>query len=270
MRHVKFVWQWVTKMRKLFFVSLLFATNVHAVDVMSSACGNSFEEALTSAKMSALDKVNGAWLHGDSYVRDNLFKEKITQYNGGVIKSYEILKQDSMCVIIKADVVPRSNKVQRNDTTIPQSLKNHLDGAVDEQKRLEQAVKVIDDRRRALAFTPAKIELTPQSDGKVKIIIEGSVTLQEKWVADYLELTKMAGKLSLQSFYKQLRVSVDGYDSGKIVSNSTFSFYDDLNVYSATTNGVVIRPKQVDMVKFQFFIDQATLKKLDKLEVNFI
>ena len=236
---------------------------------VASGYGDTCDEALTSAKIKALENVNGAWIHGDSYVRNNLFTEKITQYQGGVIKSYKYLRNDCTFVIIEAEVVPRSNKVQRNDANLPQSLKQHLNGQLEEQKRLQQALKVIDDRSKALAFTPANVQLVPEN-GKVKVVLDGWVTIQEKWAADYKDLTKLAGKLDLQSFYKDLKVSVDGVDSGRVITNSTFTFYDELRVYSATTNGVIIRPKHTDMVRLQFFIEEHKLKNIDKFEVKFI
>ena len=236
---------------------------------VASGYGDTCDEALTSAKIKALENVNGAWVNGDSYVRNNLFTEKITQYQGGVIKSYKYLRNDCTFVIIEAEVVPRSNKVQRNDANLPQSLKQHLNGQLEEQKRLQQALKVIDDRSKALAFTPANVQLVPEN-GKVKVVLDGWVTIQEKWAADYKDLTKLAGKLNLQSFYKDLKVSVDGVDSGRVITNSTFTFYDELKVYSATTNGVIIRPKHTDMVRLQFFIEEYKLKNIDKFEVKFI
>jgi len=236
---------------------------------VASGYGDTCDEALTSAKIKALENVNGAWIHGDSYVRDNLFTEKITQYQGGVIKSYNYLRNDCKYVIIEAEVVPRSNKVQRNDANLPESLKVHLNGQLEERQRLEKALKVIDDRSKALAFSPTNTQLAIEN-GKVKVIIDGWVSIQEKWAADYKDLTRLGGKLNLQSFYKDLKVSVSGVDGGKVISNTTFTFYDELKVYSATTNGVIIRPKHTDAIRLQFYIDPDKLKDIDKFEVNFV
>lgn len=236
---------------------------------VASGYGDTCDEALTSAKIKALENVNGAWLNSDSHVRDGLFSEKITQYQGGVVKSYKYLRNDCTFVIIEAEVVPRSNKVQRNDANLPQSLKTHLTGQIEEQKRLQEALKVIDDRSKALAFSPAQVQLVPEN-GKVKVIIDGWVSIQEKWAADYKDLTKLGGKLNLQSFYKDLKVNIEGMDGSKVVTKSTFTFYDDLKVYSATTNGVVIRPKQTDMVRLQFYLDESKIKNIDKFEVKFV
>lgn len=250
-------------------ILFLFSLKASALDVVASGFGNNFEEALTNAKVVALDKVNGAWIHGDSYVRDSMFSEKITQYNGGVIKSYKILKNDGNFVIIEADVVPRSNEVKTNSTSVPSSMFDHLKGKIANEAKLTEAIKVIDNRGRALAFETTSVEYKPSGD-MTTVVIDGVVSLQEKWKNDYVELQQMSGGFDLPSFYKPLNVSVKGFDFGKEVTSSTFRFYDNLDVYHVSSNGVKIYPKKTDVVRLTFKVPTAKLANVNKFEVNFL
>ena len=101
-------------MKKLLLIAafVAFSAQAETMTVQASGFGDTCEQALTAAKRSALDKVNGAWVHSVERVSNGKHGEEIFQYSGGVIKSYKYLRDDCTYVIIEAEVVKQSNKVQ--------------------------------------------------------------------------------------------------------------------------------------------------------------
>lgn len=253
----------------LILVALIVSTNATALEVIASGVGKDYNESLQNAKMAALDKVNGAWINGDSYVRNNMFTEKITQYNGGVVRTYNVIKATPNYVTIVADVVPRNkNTMTTNTLNVPNDVRSELDGRQENYKARQEAIKVIDNRERALSFESEKIEYENLGD-TTKVMITGKVTIQPMWNSQYQELINTAGYFNLQSFYKPLNVQVKGYDYERVVYSSVFRFYDDLNVYKITPYGVVIAPKMVDRVRLTIMVNTDQLKQVNKFEVIF-
>lgn len=241
----------------------------HATTV-ASGLGDTCEAALTNAKVRAVENVNGAWIKGDSYVRNGLFSEKITQYHGGVIKSYKILKDDCTHVIIEAQVVPRKNNVMiKNSVDVPREMTQHLDGRRVEYMERQHAIKMLDNREEAIAFETQSIKYENRG-GETYVVIKGKVTLQPMWLESYTELQKTAGYFDLDGFYRPLHISVTGYDHGKFVVNATDKFYDDLSIYDWAPFGIVVKPKASDIVEFAVKFNTDKLKNIDKFEVKFI
>lgn len=257
-------------MKKLLVLAALFiSTNVAALEVVASGVGKDYNESLQNAKMAALDKVNGAWINGDAYVRNNMFTEKITQYNGGVIRTYTVVKNTPNYVTIVADVVPRDkNTMTTNTLNVPVEIRNELEGRQENYKARQEAIKTIDNRERALSFVSDKVEYENLGE-TTKVMITGKVSIQPMWDSQYQELIKSAGYFNLESFYKPLYVKVKGYDFDRVVYSDYFRFYDDLNVYQITPYGVVIVSKMVDRVRLTMMVPTETLKKVSKFEVVF-
>ena len=257
-------------MRFLLLLLCFLSTPALALEVLAAGFGNNYAEALQNAKIVALDKVNGAWINGDSYVRNGMFSEKITQYNGGVIRTYEVMKNDTTFVIIKADVVPRaSNTMTTNSTTVPTEMSRELDGRRDNYKSRQEAIRVIDNRERALAFDTTNIRYENYGDDTI-VIITGKVSLQKMWANSYAELFNAAGYFDMEGFYKPLYVSITGFDHGKIITNTTNRFYDELSVYKIAPFGVVVNPKVYDLVELKIKVKTDVLKSINTFTVNFI
>ena len=257
------------KMKKVLFLTLaLIGFNVNAANVVASGEGLTCEEALVNAKINAVDKVNGTWVHGNSYVRDNLFSEKITTYNGGVVKSYKVLKDDCKYIIIEAEVVPQSNKVETNSAKVSQDLFNHMIAKVENEEKLSKAVEVLNDRSKALTFKIKNIQY--QYKGIATLVtVEGDLSLQEKWINDYKALSKEAS-FDLPKFDKPLMVNVKGLDSGKEVTDNSFRLYDDenLQVYHYH-NGLRVYPTKKDTLKLSFLVNTSKLKEVNEFVVSF-
>ncbi len=256
-------------MKKILFLTLaLLSFNASAVNVVASGEGLTCEEALTNAKINAVDKVNGTWLNGNAYVRDNQYKENITVYNGGVVKSYKVLKDDCKYIIIEADVVHQSNKVETNSAKVSQDLFNHMVSKVENEKKLSKAVEVLNDRSKALAFKISNVEYQYKGISTL-VVITGDLYLQEKWLNDYKSLAKEVN-FDLPKFDEPLMVNVKGLDTGKEITDNSFRIYDDQNleVYHYH-NGVRVYPARKDTLKLSFLVNTSKLKEVNEFVVSF-
>lgn len=254
---------------KKFLLALAFlATNATAVEVVSSGCGDSYKEAIESAKYYAVERVNGVWIHGDSYVRDNLFSEKITQYSGGVVKNYELLKDHGTCVIIKADVVPRSNKVETNAINVDRGTVIHLKSKVDNNNKLQNAISAVDSKEKAITFKAEKTEFIPISDKEAAMRIKGELYFQDKWKADYTDLQKMSGGFDLPSFKSDPQFVLIGYDGGKEIYRTAFIYEGSLDLYDVTQTGVVVRLNKREDVTVKFRVPMNLMEHIDRFEVK--
>lgn len=248
-------------------VLFLFSLNTLALEVMASGFGKDYNESLTNAKMNALDSVNGAWINGDSYVRDGMFSEKITQYNGGVITAYEVLRNDKTFVIIKANVEPRSNKMVTNTANVS-SLRGSLEGHIDENKRKAVAVKAIDNLNKAFAVDVEKTQY--ENFGKMtRVTMLVTMSYQEKWINDYNDLKRMAGDIELGSFYPPLRMNVLGMDGDKVRTKNVVRINQDLSLFDIVGNRVKVHTKQSEMLQLTFYADSDKLTSVDKFVITF-
>ena len=255
-------------MKKVLFLALaLLSFNASAISVVASGEGLTCEEALVNAKINAVDKVNGTWLNGNSYVRDNMFKETITTYNGGVVKSYKVLKDDCKYIIIEADVVHQSNKVETSSAKV-NDLFNHMIEKVENEKKLSKAVEVLNDRSKALAFKISNVEYQYKGISTL-VVITGDLQLQEKWLNDYKSLAKEVN-FDLPKFDEPLMVNVKGLDTGKEITDNYFRIYDDQNleVYHYH-NGVRVYPTKKDTLKLSFLVNTSKLKEVNEFVVSF-
>ena len=245
----------------------LFSLTASAFEVVASGMGKDYNEALLNAKVSALDSVNGVWINGDSRVRNGMFSEKITQYNGGVITYYEVLRNDKTFVIIKANVEPRSNKMITNTADV-RALRSPLEGHMDEYKRKHVAGMSIDDRNKAFAVKVEKVEY--QNNGaNTKVTMVVDMSYQEKWINDYNELRQLAGDIELTSFYPPLRMTIKGMDGDVLKTSAVVRINEDLSLYDIVGNRVKVNPKQTEKLLLTFWTESGKLMSVDNFVITF-
>lgn len=253
--------------RLILSLLFLFSLNASAAEVVASGFGKDYNEALLNAKVTALDKVNGAWIHGDSKVRDGMFSEKITQYNGGVITKYEVLRNDSTHVIIKANVEPRTNKMVTNTTDVS-SLRSSLEGHTEAYQRKYVAGKAIDDRNKAFALKVEKVEYENLGKAtKVSMIV--NMSYQPKWIEDYNSLHQLAGDIELGSFYPPLRMVVNGMDGDKVKTSNVVRVNGDIALYDIVGNRVKVNPKETETLLLTFWAESDKLMSIDNFVITF-
>lgn len=196
--------------------------NTDPLIVKASGTGNTCEQALTAAKRNALEAVNGTWVHSVERSKDGKYDEEIVQYSGGVVKSYKYLRDDCTFVIIEAEVMKRSNRVQLEAADIKKNQIVHLQGIKESRDRKAQAVSKLDNRRQAIYFKTEKMSMEMTTDDYVDVSINGEFNFQDKWRADYKDVREMFGWFNLPSFAADAEVLVTALDSnGKKVFTRT-------------------------------------------------
>jgi hypothetical protein len=254
-----------------YFVGLLLVVcslSASALEVVASGFGRDYNDALNHAKINALENVTASWINGDAYVRNGMFSEKITQYNGGVIRSYEVLKNDGKYVVIKADVAPREkNGMTTNSVNVSSQMRGELAGRMENHKSKLDAVSSINDRNKALSFVVQEIRYENKGNTTIVVAI-GTLRFQDKWVADYTDLVKQAGDVELTAFYPPLRFVVQGMDGDRVVTNNIVRFNSDLDLYDVVGNKVAIHKNVSEEIMLTFIADSGKLTSVDKFVVN--
>lgn len=166
---------------KHFLLSLMFLASVAvAEEVKVTGYGANYNSALENAKVIALEKGTGTFIIGENTARNGKVTEEIDQYNGGVIKKYEVVSHRSHStgyeVTIVADVVPKDNTVRKN-RTVP------LAADWDDFEKRERIVNRLDNISKAIH---AKVVNTQTTIGRYETNISGRVILswQPKWITD--------------------------------------------------------------------------------------
>ena len=244
------------------------------VVVKASGVGKTCEQALTNAKKAALEKVNGSWVSSVERSVDGKYSEDIVQYSGGVIKSYKYLKDECTFVIIEAEVMKRSNKVQLEKADLGRSQIVHIDGIKESFDRKKKAVDAINNRAAAVYFKPKNTQLQLHPNGKdILVSIEGTFAFTDKWRADYLALREDIGYFNLSSFEPEARISVIAYGSGKdVVHAVSFIHEGDWKLWGRRTYGAaptmdVFTGKSEDAT-VKFVIPHSKISDVKSFEVK--
>lgn len=250
--------------------------NTPPVVVQASGTGNSCDQALLNAKKNALEKVNGSWVRSIERSQDGKYEEEIVQYSGGVVKSYKYLRDDCTFVIIEAEVMKRSNRVQLEAADITNSQIIHIQGIKDSVDRKEQAVSKINSRVDAVYFKPNNTSMSIiDGTNDVAVSIEGKFAYKDKWRADYLELREQFGYFNLSAFEPEAKIRIIGYDSArKEVFNTSFVYMGDwklwkIRSYGATRTMEVYTHKTED-AKVKFRVPMNKLENVRSFVVEVI
>ena len=243
--------------------------NTDPVIVKASGTGNTCEQALTAAKRNALEAVNGTWVHSVERSKNGNYEEDIVQYSGGVVKSYKYLRDDCTFVIIEAEVMKRSNRVQLEAADIKKNQIVHLQGIKESRDRKAQAVSKLDNRRQAIFFKTEKMSMEMTTDDYVDVSINGECNFQDKWKSDYKDLREMFGWFNLPSFAEDAEVLVTAYDANdKVVFQRkiprTWRAGGEWNIWRIKTWGVNrtvdVRIHEKDPLKINF---RAPFKQIE-------
>lgn len=249
--------------------------NTPPVTITASGTGETCDAALINAKRTALDKVNGTWVHSKQRSKNGSYDEEIVQHSGGVIKSYKYLRNDCTFVIIEAQVMKRSNRVQLEAANIDRPTIIHLEGIKSERDSRTRAIQKLNNRREAVFFSPKRtsIELLHREDVAVKI--RGDLAYTDKWKADYLELRQMVGYFNLDNWDAQPKVLITGYDSiGDKVYQTHFVYEGGFRLWSRKSYGAnytwEIHPNQKEEITVKFKIPYDKLRRVSKFVIEVI
>ena len=164
-------------------LSLLFVSFfAHAEEVTVTGYGTDFNSALQNAKVAALEKGASTFMIGKNEARDGRVYENIDQYNGGVIKSYDVIDAQRTAngfnVTIVADVEPKNNQVR---TTQEQFIE------FDERYTVADRLSNVSD---AIVAQAAKPTLNIGS-GMTTVSVNVELSWQPKWLSDMRSFTSV-------------------------------------------------------------------------------
>jgi hypothetical protein len=238
-----------------------------SITVTAVGKGKTCEQALENAKATAVEKAVGVWMSGEKTVDQDVYRERIVEYSGGLIKSYKVIRNECTTIEIQAEVVARSNKISTNSASVPQETRDHLKAKIENEKKRQVAIKEVNDRSKAIAFDIKNIEF--QTD---KMVIVGEMYFQEKWKHDYNDLRSQTGNFILDSFHKRIHLNVKGYNLGKEVFNTRYQLhYDGVDLYHVHESGkVAIYPNRRDIIKLTFPVDSSRIMDVDKFQVTIL
>ena len=181
-------------MKKLLLAALI-ATSMaaNAEEVVVDGYGATYESALRAAKIAALEKVTGTWINSEHYLRNNRADERITQYNGGVIKSYKVLSYKENVVTIVADVdVVKDNRVAMNSThEVSDEDRQKL---VDRQRNYNNIRVAMDvmDGNSSMFFKQTGVQYVNRGESTT-VVVNGLIGWNKKWVSDFKSLLQTSG-----------------------------------------------------------------------------
>lgn len=156
--------------------------------------GSHFGTALAQARLDALQQANGTWVSSVTTLDQNELEEKIAEYQGGVIKSYQIEKWDGKTLILIAEIDETSNNtVSSNKAKIDSDIKNQINELLDEQKRFNEAFSHIEDKESAFKIVTNSINF--RSTGHSVIVeVDIDIMWQDKWISDSKGLLKVQNR----------------------------------------------------------------------------
>jgi hypothetical protein len=169
---------------------LLVAGLCNAEEVVSTGYGDNFDSALRSAKIAAIEKVTGTWINSEHSVRNGKLTEDIVQYNGGVIKKYEVLSYSNNEVKIKADVdVIKDNRVGTKTANIPDEMRANLAERQANAEKIYKAIKSLDNKNKALRLDVKNIEYINKGS-MTQVFVVGNIVWIPKWQSDVRSLAE--------------------------------------------------------------------------------
>jgi hypothetical protein len=244
------------------------------VKVVASGFGDTCAQALVNAKKNALEKVNGSWVSSIERANNGKYSEEIVQYSGGVIKSYKYLRDDCTYVILEAEVMKRSNRVQMEKANVSSQQIVHINGIKEQADRKKQAVDAINDRSSAVYFKPKNTQFQLHENGKdVLVAIEGTFAFTDKWRADYLALREQFGYFNLPSFEPEARIVVTAFDASKTkVYQTSFVTNSDWKMWGRRTYGasptMEVYTNKTEDATVKFVIPHSKIGDVKSIEVK--
>ena len=169
--------------------AMLLATSASAEVVTATGWGVSFDGALANAKQEALEMGASTFVTGKKLYQNRQLSEEIVQYNGGIIKEYDIIRSikmgDEYSVTIKADVVEQDNRRHANEN-----------GAVvdfTEYDKRANVVGYLDDPGQAIHMKVMDHKVTVRADG-VHVKMRIRLDWQPKWLSDVKSFSTVIGE----------------------------------------------------------------------------
>lgn len=269
-------------MKSLVLATCLFAQVAFAaVTVESTGSGETQEEAIRRAKIEAVEKVTGSFNLGHRKTDGASYSEEIDDYVSGIILESEVLhsyrRYQKWIVTIRAvvdETKPSKFQVEKDKPLIDDRIKAKIDEMNSRRNMIEKI-----SQTPALHFSTDNVNVSPFSSVS-KVTITGNVLWQNKWINDFQNFAKYAGKESVDrnyqsnvyygnSFYHPLLVA------GSVIMNpsktttrsgSTYCFTEGKQIEAKNCYDVGIELENISKYNVNYFV--ITLKDVNGSVLN--
>ena len=176
-----------------------FATALEAKEVIATGYGTTAELALQNAKTVAIEQVASTFVTGNTTVTDDIYRSRIEQYHGGLIRRYQVLAVEQVDGLIstriRADVdTEKVNTVITDQgADVSKETTGHLSDAADEFARTGRIVAALDDPHQAFVIRIAKVNYRNRGQ-LTDIEIDAQITMNPKWYDDVKTMAKTIGR----------------------------------------------------------------------------
>lgn len=167
----------------------------HRAQVTATGYGSSYDEAIQSAKILAIEEIASTFVTGKRQLVNGKFDETLGQYHGGavthlVVKSAKVINGLHI-VVIRADV--STNKVNSfvESAESPTVASVLIDQYVTDRTEVEQAWRKISETTFPFVAADSQVKPTYQVEGSnVSITYTFNLTWNDKWIDDAIKLVK--------------------------------------------------------------------------------
>ena len=262
-------------MKPHFLIACLFFTNVTfaAVTVETTGKGDTQEEAIRRAKIEAVEKVTGSFNLGHRKTDGKQYSEEIDDYVSGIILESEVLRSQRThqhwIVTIRAvvdETKPSVFQIERDKPLFDDRIKSKIDEMNNRRTMIEKI-----SQTSAYHFSTNKIDVYPH-DISTRVSINGFVSWHHKWVNDFQNFAKYAGKESVDrdfqsnvyygsSFYHPVLIAGSIFMNPaktKTRNGNTYCFTESKQVDSKDCHDVGFDLENISKYNVNYFI--ITLK----------
>jgi hypothetical protein len=165
---------------------------VQAVEVSSTGYGSSFDEALQNAKVLATEYAASTFITGKQELVDGKYKEALGQYNGGLVRKYEVTNTSTNSgmynVTILANVDTRKvNEIITNGDVAVNVVVPQVEQKIDDLNKIRAAWQAISATSNPFAYAVDSVKYDVDgSDMDIKYQLH--MQWNPKWVDDSKQL----------------------------------------------------------------------------------
>ena len=177
---------------KLFLALLLVVSaTAGAVEVTVTGQGSTYDRALANAKMLALEQVTGTFVIGESEYKDNVFRDSMEEYNGGVIKSFRVKEHNRFNTHVEVTIT--ADVVEKKDNRVEGKNGQPFNVEFEEFEQRRAVVDKLDNVNRMVAINVDKP--TYEIDRLYSTVsIRVGMKVQPKWISDVQSFTSVIGE----------------------------------------------------------------------------
>lgn len=182
----------------LTLLAMFIINSAHALEVQATGYGSSYDEAVQSAKTTAVEQATGTFVTGKRELNNGEFSENMAQYNGALINRVDVKSVKITNGLYEVTITARVSTDKINSFTLVEPT------AAPKSSQVTQLLDAVGDRQKVInAFTnisniayPFVVTSFAANDykmagGTIEITHYSRVQWNTKWIDDVLKLVKV-------------------------------------------------------------------------------